>query len=149
MAMVRVEWFLLMLMVTLSARVGFAESGQVAWQTDVETAWTAARKQGRPLLVFVTRDRCAYCTQMKDFTYGNPTVAGAINRSFVPLVLDAGAPSPLLKELRVSVYPSTIVISPQAVIIARIDGYVPPETLAGRLNTLRPTLGVAKATAGP
>ena len=109
-----------------------AELGSVAWQTDVESAWSATRSNGRPLLVFVTRSHCAFCVQMKDRTYGNVAVAGAINRSFVPLVLDGGTTSPLLKELHVSVYPSTFVISPQAVILARIDGYVPPEAMAQR-----------------
>lgn len=123
-----------------------AETGPpaaVVWHTTVESAWNATRQQGRPLLVFVTRDDCAYCVKMKDRTFRHATVAEAINRGYVPLVLDGGVPTPLLRELRVSMYPATFVISPQAVILARIDGFVPPEALASRLQMARPGVGVA------
>jgi protein disulfide-isomerase len=146
---IRVASLVLMLLALGGARAGAAEAGKVAWHTDVQKAWSATCQNGRPLLVFVTRDHCVYCTQMKDLTYAHPAVAGAINRSFVPLLLDAAAASPLLSQLRVSVYPSTFVISAQAVILDRIDGYVPPAILAGRLNLLRSAVGVAAAAKGP
>jgi len=41
------------------------------------------------------------------------------------------------------------VISPQAVILDRIEGYLPPETLASRLNALRPSTPVAKMAKDP
>jgi hypothetical protein len=86
---------------------------------------------------------------MKEGTYNDVAVAGAINQSFVPLILNGGTKSQLLRDLRVSAYPSTFVISPQAVILDRIDGYVPPEKLASRLNSLRPQVPVAKVVKDP
>jgi protein disulfide-isomerase len=121
----------------------------VSWHSDVESAWKATQEQGRPLLVFVTRDECFYCTQMKEKTYSHGAVADTINRSYVPLVLDGKGKSQLLKELRVAAYPCTFVISPQAVIQDRIDGYVAPEALASRLNASRPAVGVATVPKGP
>ena len=117
---------------------------QVVWHNDVETAWKATQEHRRPLLVFVTKDRCFYCVQMKERTYADASVAGTIRGSFVPLVLDGGGNSPLLKDLKVTAYPSTFVISPQAVILDRMDGYVPPDAFASRLNSLRPQVPVAK-----
>src|SRR5262245_33607997 len=102
----------------------------VAWHTDTQHAWQAAQQSNRPLLVFVTREDCYYCVQMKSRTYASAPVSGAIRRAYVPLVLDGGQASPLLKELNVTVYPSTFVISSQAVVLDRIDGYVEPEALA-------------------
>src|SRR5690606_12830170 len=93
---------------------------------------------GRPLLVFVTRDQCYYCTKMKDGTYASPVVAESVRAAFVPLMLDGAQQSPLLRELNVTGYPSTFVISPQAVVLDRIDGYVTPEVLASRRKALRP-----------
>jgi len=145
---VRIESLVLILLVTIGQSATAAEPAKVAWQTDLASAWTTTRENGRPLLVFVTRENCAYCAQMKDRTYGNAAVAGAINRSFVPLVLDGGTRSPLLKELHVNVYPSTFVISPQAIVLARVDGYVPPEAMAQRLNSLGPKWGVANRASG-
>ncbi len=125
-----------------------AEPSKVAWHTDIQSAWKAAQQQGRPLLVFVTRYNCFYCTQMKLRTYENLQIAGAINRSFVPLVIDGSVDSPLVRELKVQAFPATFVISPQAVILDRIDGYVPPEVLARRLSA-KPTAPImAKMTQG-
>ena len=125
------------------------ETTKVAWHRDVANAWKATRQHGRPLLVFVTREDCFYCTQMNRRTYSNLTVAGAIHQSFVPLVLDGGTPCPLLEDLHVTAYPCTFVISAQAVILDRIEGFVAPEVLANRLNALRPQVPVAKVAKEP
>ena len=122
---------------------------KVSWHTDVEHAWNATQQQQRPLLVFVTRDNCYYCDQMKDRTFVNTAVAGTINQSFVPLVLDGGGQSPLLKQLNVTAYPCTFVISPQAVIMERIPGYVPPEKFATRLQNHRSQGKVARVVKDP
>jgi thioredoxin-related protein len=141
----RSAWLWLALMAPAIA----ADATKVAWHSDVESAWKITQEHGRPLLVFVTRESCLYCVQMKEGTYNDVAVAGAVNRSFVPLVIDGGGKSQLLRDLRVSAYPSTFVISPQAVILDRIDGYVPPEKLANRLNSLRPYVPVAKVVKDP
>lgn len=142
-------WFSACIVLMLAARAPAGDATQVSWHSDVDTAWKATQEHGRPLLVFVTRDECFYCTQMKEKTYSHALVAGTINSSYVPLVLDGRGSSQLLKELRVAAYPCTFVISPQAVILDRIDGYVTPEAFANRLSTARPAVGIAKASKGP
>jgi thioredoxin-related protein len=134
----------------LSGQIAAAsETTAVTWQTDVNRAWQATQRQGRPLLVFVTRDDCYYCTQMKEKTYANAVVAGAISRSYVPLVLDGSGNSQLLKDLQISSYPCTFVISPQAVVVDRIEGFMPPETFANRLHAHVPRAPVAKVVKDP
>ncbi len=119
-----------------------AEPTAIAWHSDVETAWKATQEQGRPLLIFVTAKQCTHCVKMKQATYADPTVAAAVNRSFVPLVLDGGSNSPLLKELGVTAYPATFIISGDAVVLDRVNGYVPPETLVKRLAAVQSTAQV-------
>jgi len=114
-----------------------AEPAPVAWHHDVNRAWQSTQQQGRPLLVFVTTNHCMYCTKMKQGTYSNAAVAATINRSFVPLVLDGEAPSPLLKDLAVKAFPATFIISPGAVILDRMDGYVAPDKLMARLAAVQ------------
>jgi thioredoxin-related protein len=114
-----------------------AEPASVAWHHDVNRAWQSTQQQGRPLLVFVTTNHCMYCTKMKQGTYSNAAVAATINRSFVPLVLDGEAPSPLLKDLAVKAFPATFIISPGAVILDRMDGYVSPDKLMARLAAVQ------------
>jgi thioredoxin-related protein len=126
-----------------------SNTSRVTWHNDVQRAWKESQQYGRPLLVFVTRERCFHCDRMKERTFCDRAVAGAINASFVPLVLRGDGDSPLLRDLRVTAYPSTFVISPRAVILDRIDGYVAPEILASRLNSLRPTVPVSKLAKDP
>ncbi len=118
----------------VARRLVAAEAAPIVWHRDVKTAWQSTQQQGRPLLVFVTTEHCMYCTKMKRATYANPTVADTINRSFVPLVLDGENASPLLADLAVKGFPATFIISPGAVILDRLDGYVPPDKLMPRLS---------------
>ncbi|MEX2111570.1 MAG: thioredoxin family protein [Pirellulales bacterium] len=131
-------WWLVVVMSTGAGASALAdEPASVAWHTDMASAWSKSCQHGRPLLLFVTCENCKFCDRMKGGTYSRPEVAEMINRSFVPLVLDGRSESPLVKELKVSYYPSTFIISPQAVILARFDGYVSPEDLARRLTVLQ------------
>lgn len=110
----------------------------IHWFTDVEPAWQAAQREGRPLLVYVTHEQCVFCRKMEKQTYLDPAITSAIEASFVPLSLDGGKGSALVKDLAVKSYPATFIISPQAVVVDRIDGYVPAEQLAKRLAKAAP-----------
>ncbi len=139
--------FVIASLVGLSAAAA-SDTAKVAWHTKVQDAWQATQQGRRPLLVFVTREDCFYCAQMNKLTYGNSAVAGAINQSFVALVIDGAGDSALLRDLKVTAFPTTFVISPQAVIVDRIEGYVRPEVLASRLGSVRSEAQVAKVAQG-
>jgi thioredoxin-related protein len=113
------------------------EPASVTWHNDVALAWSAASQHGRPMLVFVTCPNCRFCDKMKQGTFARPDMAETINRAFVPLAVDGGSDAPLVKELNVKYYPATFIISPQAVILARIDGYVSPEQFTQHLVRLQ------------
>ncbi len=119
-----------------------AEQAPIAWHSDVATAWKTSQEQGRPLLVFVTAKQCTYCVKMKQATYADPSVAAAVNRSFVPLVLEGNSKSALLQDLGVTAYPATFIISGDAVVLDRMNGYLPPETLIKRLSAIQSTAQV-------
>jgi thiol:disulfide interchange protein len=115
-----------------------ADTSQVQWYSDVNEAWRASQQQSRPLLVFVTRTDCLPCARMKTKTYTDPKVAGAINSGFVALTINSAQPCPLLNDLAVNAVPATFVISPNAVILQRFDGYLSPEDLSARLSQVAP-----------
>jgi protein disulfide-isomerase len=124
------------------------EPAPVAWHTEVATAWSETCQKGRPLLLFVTCENCRFCDKMKQGTYARADVAEMINRSFVPLVVDGRDRAPLVQELKVKYYPCTFIISPQAVILARFEGYVSPEQFADRMTLLQIPSGVANVAQG-
>jgi hypothetical protein len=73
---------------------------------------------------------------MKRGTLVDQRVARAIAAGYVPLVLDATQPSPLATDLDVKAFPALFVISTQAVVLDRIDGYVAADALSNRLTLL-------------
>jgi uncharacterized protein YyaL (SSP411 family) len=128
---------LTLIVVAVARQTSAAQPQPISWHSDVNVAWKSTQKGGRLLLVFVTAKNCGYCTKMKQVTYADPAVADVVNRSFVPLVIDAESANPLVKELAVTGYPATFIISPDALILDRLDGYVSAEKLMNRLATIR------------
>lgn len=135
----------LLLLMFLALPCPAVELAPIAWHSDVAQAWQKSQVQQRPLIVYVTRDNCVFCEKMKHETWRDARVAQAVSEGFVPLFVDGTQPSALTKELAVSAYPATFVISPQAVVLERINGYVPPERLAARLSSMRSAAGARVA----
>jgi thioredoxin-related protein len=116
----------------------FALDGTANWTRNVEQAWGASGTLDRPMIVFVTREGCLPCARMKTVTFVDRQVIGLIEERFVAIAMDGGRPSPLLNDLQVHAVPATFIISPRAVILERIEGFVSPEELVSRLNKVAP-----------
>lgn len=120
---------------SLSA-VHAGETAHVRWCNDINQAWQQSQTRGLPMLIFVTRPDCVPCARMKVNTYTDRLIAATLNDHFVAVAIDGTTPSPLLKDLAVAAYPVTFVVSPEAVILERIDGYVNPQQMAVRLQKI-------------
>jgi len=66
-------------------------------------------------------------------TFGNSDVAGEINKSLVAVSLKAEEEEALIEALEISVFPTTVVLSHDRKVLARLDGYVPPAAFQRRL----------------
>jgi uncharacterized protein YyaL (SSP411 family) len=117
-----------------------SRAGEIAWESDVDAAWRAAVAQQRPVLLFVTRANCRYCVEMKQKTFRDPDVAECIGQGFVPVAVDAARIEELVKHLGLAAYPTTLIISPQAQVIDRMQGFLPAERLLPRLERAAPHL---------
>ena len=105
---------------------GEAAAEEILWRHDTEGAWRQTVGERRPLLVFVTRDHCKHCARMKSETFADPQVRELVRNEFVPLEIDAASDRELIKELQIATFPTTLVISPEADLLDRFKGYVPP-----------------------
>ena len=123
--------WLCLLMLAATASVHAAD---LAWESDVDAAWKVAREKQRPLLVFITTAGCRYCTLMQNTTFADPDVADLIDRGFVPAAVDAKDVAWLIKSQKVTSFPTTLVISADAQVLDRINGYVKAAELVPRLN---------------
>lgn len=136
MRQLRRAWMSLVLASVMAASARGNSPSPARWNTDPQQAWRSVQQTRRPLLVFVTRSDCLHCAKMRRGTLADWQVSSAIASGFVPLVLDGGRSSPLLNDLRVQNYPSTFVISPSAIILARWEGYLAPKALSERLSAV-------------
>lgn len=108
----------------------------IRWNADINAAARQAASEQRPMLIFVSSQHCPYCTKMKRDTYRNAAVANDVNTAFIPVAVDADRSGRLVRQLRVSAYPTTLVVSPDAHVVDRIEGYVRPRQFRHRLATV-------------
>ncbi|MBC8872483.1 MAG: thioredoxin fold domain-containing protein [Planctomycetes bacterium] len=107
----------------------------VSWQTDAESAWRSAHSAQKPLLLYVSMDNCVYCRKMEKNTFADQAVVSDIEESFVAASVAAESRSPLVRKLRVRSFPTTVIISPSAGVLAYIRGYVEPKEFRADLAT--------------
>ncbi|MCR9202766.1 MAG: DUF255 domain-containing protein [Planctomycetaceae bacterium] len=113
-----------------------AAADKVNWQTDVEAALRTANKSNQLVLMKFTADWCVYCKKMEHETFTRPTVAATVNQSFVPVLVDADKHADLVKHLQIKRLPSMLVVSPEMVILKRINGYRTEQKLMPDLNSV-------------
>lgn len=104
--------------------VDSVSADNIIWRRSYGEALKEAREQRRPLLVKVSSRFCIHCTRMQANTLSNQQVVDEVSENFVALELDAEADRELVSKLRVSIYPTTIVVDPSdRKILSRIPGY--------------------------
>ncbi len=131
--------------VLLGASTAPAEQPEgIAWQGDLGEAWAEAQRLQRPILLYFTSDHCGYCQKMHGETFADQRVVESINAEFIPVVIDAQAGAKLQNDFRVRAFPTTFLIGPDATILDRIEGYVPPAKfrtrIAAAMETARDTV---------
>jgi thioredoxin-related protein len=105
----------------------------IQWHSDPAKAHQLARRQNRPLLLLVTMESCHYCTKIKQSTYMDGNVAATVADGFVASRIDAKNHKALVEQLKIEVYPTTVIISPDYQVLDVIRGYVDPVRLRQRM----------------
>ncbi len=99
------------------------------------SAWTAAQKSNRPILVYACSPSCPHCVRMVGETYQAPAIKRMVNESFARTYVDSSDQPALVAKLHIRMYPTTILVSPNNVVLDVIEGYVDAKTLSRRLQT--------------
>lgn len=118
-----------LLVIAVAFAAGPVAAAEIVWQTDAREAMEQAGTQGRPLLVFVTSRACPHCNRMERGTFRHAGVVRHMNQSFVALKVDADEQPMLVQRLRVSAFPSLLVVTPQRRLLAKQQGYLDPAEL--------------------
>jgi uncharacterized protein len=114
-----------------------AASSPVRWQPWSAASFALARKLNRPVLIDIGAVWCHWCHVMDEQTYGDREVADVINRSFVPIKIDADERPDIdayyqdaaSRLAGVSGWPLTCFTTPDGGLFLAF-GYMPPKTKA-------------------
>lgn len=122
-------------------------SATVKWETDWDSAFERAQREGKPVLVSYYADWCVWCKHLESITYQDQKVATLLSERVVPLEVDIDhSPRELLEKQKIEAPPTIVVLDPAGHELGRILGYMPP---TGFLTRLQGMLGEAPdATAG-
>ncbi len=141
----------LVAVILLAPCLSAEEPATIRWETDLLKARAQAQKTNRPLLIVFGADWCTFCKKMEASTLQDPSMIRDINEYFVPVHLDFDAQKRVAEALEIKSIPCSIVLSVDADVLARHDGFAKvPEyrtTLAKGLKAHQINLAGAKESA--
>ncbi|WDQ14801.1 thioredoxin family protein [Rhodopirellula sp. P2] len=97
------------------------------WHDNFESGWAAARRSGRPMLIFITSEHCRFCDAMKQNTLSDAGIQSRLANGFVPIILRPDTNPEILSRIPVTTYPTTLLAIPRGKVIAHRVGYQPPD----------------------
>lgn len=106
----------------------------IAWGEVTADAFVAAQRTGKPILVYVTAEKCTFCRKMERETWSDPAVARLVGEGFVPLKLHPDSHPDEVAALKIKAYPTTVLVTPQGKPFAGRVGFVEPEKLTELLQ---------------
>lgn len=115
------------------SRAGDAESKTIDWQSSLQGAHKLATQQNKPLLIIFGAEWCGPCKKLEKTTLSNPQLAKYINSTFVSVHLDVDKEEKVAKILEVTNIPCTIILSPNADLLGRLEGFVKPAPMYEKL----------------
>ncbi|WP_437228327.1 thioredoxin family protein [Planctomicrobium sp. SH661] len=109
----------------------------VQWHSDLKSAHKQAVAEGKPIMIVFGAEWCGYCKKLEKQTINTPEMSRFINENFVPVHLDLDKEKKIGEILEVESLPCTIVLSPNADLLGRINGYHTPAPYQKNLTAAR------------
>lgn len=123
------------------------EPSSIEWLADYDQARRAGIEQQRPVFLFVTTDGCSYCEQMLDQAFQDSRVQSELRANYVPAMLKLKSSTELAKQLKITIYPTLVIIGPDGRVLDYARGYLDTNQLANRMTNVTNIGGAQIASA--
>ena len=118
------------------------------WQPNLQAAHKIATAQNKPMLLVFGADWCHYCKKLEKETLNSKEVSTYVNDTFVAVHIDVDKEKRVAQILDVGSLPCTIVLSPNADLLGRIEGFYPSGAYHRQLATARQKHQLTVQTSG-
>jgi thioredoxin-related protein len=116
--------------------MGWAEGPEGKnWLRDLQTAHRASQASNRPMVLVFGSENCVYCRKLEKNTLAEARVAHTLDSSFVPVYLSYEQNLKAAEILNIKALPCTVILTPQADLLDRIDGFVEAEKFQTSLRS--------------
>lgn len=96
---------------------------KIRWNHNLKAAHKLAIEQDKPLLIVFGASWCTYCHKLERETLGDKRITAVIERDFIPVHLDFDRDAKVAKILEVERLPCTVILTPQADLLLKYEGY--------------------------
>lgn len=96
---------------------------KLKWNRSLKPAHKLAMETDKPLLIVFGASWCHYCHKLERETLSDKRLVAIIERDFVPVMLDFDRDAKVAKILEVERLPCTVVLSPEADLLQKTEGY--------------------------
>jgi thioredoxin-related protein len=97
--------------------------GGIKWQTDLHAAHRLSRQTNKPMLFVFGADWCTWCKKLEKTTLTDRDLVAYINANFIPIHIDADRDPRVVQILEAEGLPCAVVLSPNADLLGRIEGF--------------------------
>ena len=98
-------------------------ASKIQWNYSLKAAHKIAITQDKPLLIVFGASWCSYCHKLERETLGDKRITAIVERNFIPVHLDFDRDVKVARVLEVERLPCTVILSPQADLLLKHEGY--------------------------
>jgi len=116
---------------------------KIKWHQWSEEPFNIAKKEGKPVFLYITAVWCHWCHQLRDDTLNNDEIAEIINKDFIPIRVDTDKRPDINERYNMGGWPTVAILTSEG---ARITGgtYIPPDQMKNLLESAKKFYGENK-----
>ena len=102
--------------------------------SDFDSGQARMRKEGRPLLLYITAQGCTYCERLRSEAFSLSHVISDINQSFIPVKVDGRLRQDIAQRFQVRLFPTLAIIHPNGEVVEMWSGYTSVDDFQAHLR---------------